>query len=275
MSLEVRIAGLLKDHARGRRLIDLLDAGTMSIPDNAAGISLFFGNEFQKLDKEAQSEWMNWSQKPGRAFLLLPPYQPGFLTPLLDWELLSVGSFVDSLASPLARRLSGEVRHQLKGSLQVPSSPSGFWDNGTVNTCFYRRHPHAGLFAATCLPLWSLSLLDAKSELKGWLEQLLSLAGKASQQELEPQVSTTELKPEHFTLLLHLCSQEFRSDDEALNAIAKSELFEVPSMLSRRFMTDLANYGLSKNGRLTEAGRAALANSSFEPFAAELEARVS
>lgn len=274
MSPEVWIAGSLRDHARGRRLVDLVGGKTASIPNRATGVCLFFGGEFQKLKKEAQSEWIDWSQAPGRAFLLLPPFQAGFITPLLDWEILSAGSVPDSLAHPLARRLSGEVRFQLKGAFQVPAKPSGTWDNGTVNTCFYRRHPHAGLFAVTCLPLWSLALLDAKGELKDWLSDLLSIAGKPVDGEQRTDVAAFDLKPDHYALLLHLCSEEFASDDQALKALPKSELFRVPPTKAREYLTELETHGLAKGGRLTKAGRSVLAESSYEPFAAELEARI-
>lgn len=274
MTPEVWIAGSLRDHARGRRLVDLVSGKTASIPERATGVCLFFGGEFQKLDKEAQSEWMDWSQAPGRAFLLLPPFQAGFITPLLDWEILSAGAVPDSLAHPLARKLSGEVRFQLKGVFQVPVGPSGVWDNGTVNTCYYRRHPHAGLFAATSLPLWSLALLDAKDELKQWLAELLSIAGKPVEDEGPTEVPAFELVPEHFALLLHLCSEEFASEDEALRALPTSELFRVPPAIAREYLTDLETHGLAKGGRLTRTGRRMLAESSYEPFAAELEARI-
>jgi hypothetical protein len=274
MSPEVWIAGSLRDHARGRRLVDLAGGTTASIPDRSTGVCLFFGGEFQKLNKPAQSEWLDWSQTPGRVFLLLPPFQVGFITPLLDWEILSAGSVPDSLAPPLARRLSGEVRFQLKGAFQVPAKPSGAWDNGTVNTCFYRRHPHAGLFAVTCLPLWSLALLDAKGELKQWLAELFSVAGKPVEEEQPTEVAAFNLRPDHYALLLHLCSEEFASDDQALKALPKSELFRVPPAKARQYLTDLETHGLAKNGRLTIAGRSALAESPYEPFAAELEARI-
>src|SRR5262249_52956131 len=116
MKFEAWIAGSLGDHARGRRLVDLAGGKTVAIPKRATGRCLFFGSEFQKLNKMGQSEWMDWSQAPGRVFLLVPPFQASTITPLLDWEALSVGSVPDSLASPLARRLSGEVRFQFKGA---------------------------------------------------------------------------------------------------------------------------------------------------------------
>jgi hypothetical protein len=268
----VWLAGTLKDHARGRRLMDLVDGKPAEVPDRGPGVCLFFGGEFQKLSKAAQSEWLDWSQAPGRVFVLLPPFQLGSITTLLDWEVLSVGSVDDSMAPPMARRLSGEVRFQFKGSFQVPSKPAGAWGNGTVNTCFYRRHPHAGLFAATCLPLWSLALLDAKKELKEWLSDLVALAGKTVGADEESSPAAFALGPEHYALLLHLCSEEFSSDDDALKALPKSELFRLPTSQARQYLTELETHGLIKGGHLTRAGRSALAESSYEPFAFELEA---
>jgi hypothetical protein len=273
MRQEVWLAGSLKDHARGRRLADLAGAKPAPAPEPGSGICLFFGGEFQKLDKAAQSEWLDWSQASGSAFLLLPPFQLGPITTLLDWEVLSMGSAADSMAPPMARRLSGEVRFQLKGRFQVPAKPAGAWDNGTVNTCFYRRHPHAGLFAATCLPLWSLALLDAKADLREWLADVVALAGKPIGEDQKTPAAAFDLKSEHYALLLHLCSEQFSSDDEALKALSKSDLFRLPVFPASQYLTELETHGLVKAGRLTRAGRSALAESSYEPFAAELEAR--
>jgi hypothetical protein len=271
MTPAVWLAGTLKDHARGRRLMDLVEGKPAEAPDRGPGVCLFFGGEFQKLKKAAQSEWLDWSEASGRVFLLLPPFQLGPITTLRDWEVLSIGSVADAMAPAMARRLSGEVRFQLKGSFQVPSKPAGAWDNGTVNTCFYRRHPHAGLFAATCLPLWSLALLDAKAELREWLGDLLGLAGKPVEEE-EPASKAFTLTPEHYAVLLHLCSEEFSSDDEALRALPKSNLFRLSGSRARQYSTELEAQGLTKAGHLTKAGRTALAESSYEPFAFELEA---
>ena len=273
MSQEVWLSGALKDHPRGRRLADLAGAKPAAAPEPKSGICLLFGNEFQKLDKAVQSEWLDWSQSPGRVFLLLPPFQVGPITTLLDWEVLSMGSVADSLAPPMTRRLSGEVRFQLKGAFQVPTKPAGSWDNGTVNTCFYRRHPHAGLFAATCLPLWSLALLDAKADLREWLADLAALAGKPIGEDEKAPAAAFDLKSEHYALLLHLCSEQFSSDDEALKALSKSEFLRLPIFPASRCLTELETHGLARAGRLTGAGRSVLAESPYEPYAAELEAR--
>ena len=274
MTPAVWLAGTLKDHARGRRLIDLVDGKPAEATDRGPGVCLFFGGEFQKLKKAAQSEWLDWSEASGRVFLLLPPFQLGLITTLRDWEVLSIGSVADAMAPAMARRLSGEVRFQLKGSFQVPSKPAGAWDNGTVNTrAFIAAIPTPdALFAATCLPLWSLALLDAKAELREWLGDLLALAGKPVEEE-EPASKVFALKPEHYAVLLHLCSEEFSSDDEALRALPKSNLFRLSGSRARQYFTELEAQGLTKAGHLTKAGRTALAESSYEPFAFELETK--
>jgi hypothetical protein len=270
---QIWMAGSLRDHPRGRRLADLAGAKPAVSPEPGSGICLFFGNEFQKLDKAVQSEWLDWSQAPGNVFLLLPPFQLGSITTLRDWEVISLGSVADSMAPPMARLLTGEVRVQLKGTFQVPAKPAGAWDNGTVNTCFYRRHPHAGLFAATCLPLWSLALLDARVDLREWLADLAALAGKPVEEDQKTPAAAFNLKSEHYALLLHLCSGQFSSDDEALKALSKSEFFRLPAFPASEYLTELETHGFAKAGRLTKAGRTALAASTYEPYAAELEAQ--
>jgi len=272
MNASVWLGGGLRDHVRGRRFVDLLNAKPVDQGEPEPGVCLFFGGEFQKLAKNPQSEWLEWSQEPGRVFLLVPPFQIGSITTLLDWEILSVGTVQDSLAPALARLLASEVRFQLKGTFQVPARPSGSWDNGVINTCFYRRHPHAGLFAATCLPLWSLALLDARAELTAWVDELFELAGKPLDRVNEA-ASSFDISPGHFTLMLHLCSQEFSSEEEALNSLLKSDYLYMPAPIASKLMTELATQGLARDGRLTKIGRKVLSESPYEPFAAELEER--
>jgi hypothetical protein len=271
MRQEIWLAGSLKDHPRGRRLADLTGAKIATAPEPGSRICLFFGNEFQKLDKALQSDWLDWSQTPGSVFLLLPPFLLGPVTTLLDWEVLNIGPVLDSMTPPMTRRLSGEVRLQFKGAFQVPAKPAGAWDNGTVNTCFYRRHPHSGLFAATCLPLWSLALLDAKADLQEWLADLSSLAGNSTEDAQKVSVATLDLRSEHYALLLHLCSDQFSSSEEAIKALSKSEFFRLPAFSASRYLSELETQGLAKAGSLTRAGRSTLAESSYQPYAAELE----
>lgn len=274
MSFPIWLAGSLAGHARGRRLADLVGSRKVEGPEPESGMCLFFGNEFQKLNKDDQTGWLHWSQEPGRIFLVVPPLAVGKLTELLDWEFLGLGSIQDSLSSNLARRLAAEVRIQIKGTFQVPSRPNGTWDNGTVNTCFFRKHPHAGVFAATCLPVWSLGLLDSKAELLDWFAQLHELAGKPSAKDKEKEAGTFQATPEHFTLLLHLSSAQFGSEGDALEELLRSPYFQMTIGAAQRCMKDLAAQGLARGGRLTTAGRSLLADSAYAPFAEELERKL-
>ena len=52
MKQEVWLAGSLRGHPRGRRLADLAGAKPAATPEPGSGICLFFGGEFQKLDKD-------------------------------------------------------------------------------------------------------------------------------------------------------------------------------------------------------------------------------
>lgn len=274
MSFPIWLAGSLAVHARGRRLADLVGSLKLEGCEPKTGLCMFFGNEFQRLKKDDQTAWLHWSQEPGRVFLLVPPFHATTLTELLDWEVLSLGSVQDSLSSNLARRLAAEVRLQIKGTFQVPSRPTGAWDNGTVNTCFYRKHPHAGLFAVTCLPVWSLGLLDSKSELLDWFSQLYELAGKPVVADEEKEERLFLASPEHFTLMLHLSSAEFNSEDRALNDLLRSPYFRMGLDAATRCIQELTAQGLVRSGRLTPAGRLLLARSPYAPFAEELERKL-
>ena len=69
----------------------------------------------------------------------------------------------------LAKVLAPEVAYRLTGKLQTPPLPGATWSDLSVCVGSYRLHPAAGLFAVTCLPLWSLAVLDAPEEIENWL----------------------------------------------------------------------------------------------------------
>jgi hypothetical protein len=79
----------------------------------------------------------------------------------------------------LAKVLAPEVGYRLTGKLQAPAVPGATWSDLSVAVGSYRLHPAAGLLAVTCLPLWSLAVLDAPGYLESWFTSLVSLAGES------------------------------------------------------------------------------------------------
>ena len=202
MDITVWLIGTLANHRRSRILQDVLAAKTPNKDLPESGICFLFGQEFQEAEVAAQNNWYEWSQQPSRMLLLLPPFKTGECSIPCKWSVYrSKNELQQSFSLP--KLLSPEVRYELRGQLQIAKQIGGQWDDLGINTAYYRQHPHSGLFAITCLPLWSMALLDRQSELNNWLVEFHSLVGQAAYSE-EISSTSLELRPEHYTILLHL-----------------------------------------------------------------------
>jgi hypothetical protein len=269
MSGEASIVGSLAKHRRGRLLKDLLGVRTEAASPEGNGLCLAFAADFQDADGEGQDRWLQWTHLPGRTLLLLPPLKAGRFTRPIEWSVEPMIEVGGAPSGSLALALAPEVRHRLSGMLQIPKG--GSWDDGAAHTMYYRKHPNAGLFAVTCLPLWSTALLGRGHLLEAWLTELHSLAGEPASTEVVTESKGFEPTPDHFAMLLHLCGGEFSSDAEALGALAASTIFSVPLDRAATCLRDLEANGLAAKGKLTEFGRKLLFASSYAVFAEALE----
>jgi hypothetical protein len=105
----------------------------------------------------------------------------------------------------------------------------------------YRLHPAAGLFAVTCLPLWSLAVLDAPEETQRWLASLVALAG-----EIKPAAAPAKssLSPDHYGLLVFLLSKTFDDEEQAIAALRSSSIFRIAPEHARALLNELRSRGL-------------------------------
>jgi hypothetical protein len=180
---------------------------------------------------------------------------------------------VEPEADRLTKLLASEVRHELTGTVQVATDIGGQWKGGGINTGYYRKHPHAGLFAMTCLPLWSLMVLDHREVLQTWIGTLHGLAGEpALQRAADEQSQTFHPSKNHFAMLLHLCERVFDSTDEAVAALADSPVLTMPAAAAQQCLQQLEEAKLAVNGKLTEAGRSMLLGSPYAAYAEAMEA---
>ena len=180
---------------------------------------------------------------------------------------------VEAEVDRLAKLLASEVRYALTGTVQVATDIGGQWKGGGINTGYYRKHPHAGLFAMTCLPLWSLMVLDHRELLQNWLRALHGLAGEpALQRGADEQSRAFRPSKNHFAMLLHLCERAFDSPDEAVAALADSPVLTMPAVAARQCLQQLEEAELAVDGKLTEAGRAMLLDSPYAAYAEAMEA---
>jgi hypothetical protein len=265
------LAGTLAAHRRGRLFRDLLGGrpAEPSPPDRENGLCLVFGTDYQQGTADDQERWLAWVRKPGRTLLLLPPLKVGSCDRPARW---SVTGRTDACAAPsktLPAILAPEVRHQLTGVLQVPDNDDGRWDDRTTHTGFHRKHPHSGIFAVTCLPLWSAALLAHREILGAWLGRLHEQAGTPAD-DREPEPPEFQPTAEHFAVLLHLAGGSFPSDEEALKGLVASPVFALPADRATRCLAELEQQGFATGGRLTERAMAMLASGPYGAYAEAL-----
>ncbi len=271
----VYLTGTLAEHRRGRILKSTLDAQSTNVLPNESGVGLLFGSDFQEGSKEIQQAWFTWSQEPGRTLLLIPPFKSISCTIPVDWEAMRRANPASMQGNPFLQSLATEVQFEFKGQFQA-AQPNGIWDDRSFCTLYYRKHPHSGIFALTCLPLWSLLVLDRAPEFQEWLKAFHGLAGTAptpSENRIKAQSVGFRPQPFHFTLLLHLLTRHFPNELSALEALQVSPIFQhINAEIAAAGLRDLQTNGLIRGVILTQAGRSLLASSPYEIYAQELEA---
>jgi hypothetical protein len=127
----------------------------------------------------------------------------------------------------------------------------------------YRLHPVAGLFAVTCLPLWSLTVLDAPEETQRWLASLVALAGEAKPV-AEP--AQTPLSPDHYGLLVFLLSRRFEDDEQAVGALRASSIFRIAPERARALLNELRARGLVNGAVPTTEATELVMQSPYAPY---------
>jgi hypothetical protein len=266
------LLGSVASHRRGEVLQDAVGAEASGELSGGHGIALAFGTDFQDADEVIQSAWLAWSQAPGRTLVLLPPFSKGKCKAPIPWEALRHTDVPVQGALPLLRTLAPEVQYEIRGSLQVARHVGGVWEDFSVHTAYYRKHPHSGLFVVTSLPLWSLSVLDEQEQLAEWLRKLHELAGEPVVQPDDPE-SETPLESWHFTMLLHLLAGSYADDDSVLAALAKSPILQLDPDRARTALSALRDLNLVEGTKVTEEGRNRISGSPYAVYADALEAR--
>lgn len=270
MTAPLWMTGTVAEHTRGRILKQAAGVSPVQECPTDFGICLMFGADFQEGTSEFQQDWLNWSQRPGRLLLLVPPFKIAACDAPVEWEIVH-GQALKSPADSLANLLIKEVRYALRGKLQVPTRPAGDWGDHSIHTGYYCKHPNAGIFSVTCLPLWSLAMLDQKQPLKDWLSELYELAGQPAQEAAEEEEKFTPTH-HHFAAMLYLLAEDYRDRNEALAALTRSSRFDIASEMFDRSLRELEEHGLVNGASVTERGRAALYQYGYAVYADELEA---
>jgi hypothetical protein len=260
------VIGELSEHARGKTLAKAFDAAAgQELPDS--GAVFVFGRQLQR-DTEAASSWLSWVAIPGRLLVVVPPFERALCSVPVEWEAKRVESLAGG-ETALGKLLAGERRHELRGQL-LPFERAA----GHVVTAGWRKHPNAGLLVLTTLPLWSLTTLDHKSDCKSWLDDLVSQAGrtpeKAPEQPTHEAHAMRDLVQEEWTMMLHLCTGSYASDEDALLALEKSQLHQLEPTSAKQALEELEGLGLVAAGSLTGQGKELLLGSRYATFARAL-----
>jgi len=266
VTVPVFLHGALAAHRRGKILREALSAESATTLPESAGVVMAFADTFQGADEDEQTRLVEWTRAPGHVLLLVPPFAATACELPVPWRTERMEGGPRG-GEGLAKMLAGEVTHRLEGKLQIPSLPGATWSDLSVCVGTYRPHPAAGLFAVTCLPVWSLAVLDAPEETRLWLESLAALAGEA-----KPVAAPAEmpLSPDHFGLLVFLLSRSLDDDEQAIAALRASSIFRIAPERARALLSDLRTRGLLMDAVPTTEATELVMQSPYAPYVSAL-----
>lgn len=272
--MNLHLEPALASHRHGRFFGSQLDAlPADELPDS--GLLLMHGKLFQELSGSEQETWWQWACQPGCVLLLIPPFAFGEVFSRFDWQVTIREDVASSNDGVIPRILGSEVNLNLTGSDGEFDRTLGHqWADYSVNTRYIKQHHGTGVFAATCLPLWSISLLDYAPETLEWLEGLLALAGNAvAGDSAATQAPEAELEPTDYTLMV--CMQAWgihtAEDIAAVLSQGAASLFSIPDTDIVEGVARLRLLGLIDEAGLTDSGSGVLHESPYAPYVERLK----
>lgn len=278
--MKIFLDNKLADHRRGRFFATHLDAIPVGDQPPQAGLVLMTGNQFQSLDAKSKAGWLSWVSRSGRTLLLVPPFESGRLCDTLDWELVFRNEAPGPSGLIVPDRLREEVSFEIRGQAGEADKAEGHrWPDGSVNTRYAKQHSGTGVFAATCLPLWSISLLDNAAALEGWLRALHEYAGKTVAEDNAGVLDAAKkaaLTRMDYGLLVALYAWQTADPVEVIRANETSPfpLFRIDEDTLVKGVSMLREAGFLSDSGLTERGVAALQSSPFWGYAIGLREEV-
>jgi hypothetical protein len=191
----------LVNHRRGRFFSSLIAAEPVSETLPHQGCVLMLGKDFQQLDGTRKQVWRDWALLSGRTLMLLPPYSGGVIDELLDWQV-RFNEPVQCVDGLLTQLLESEVAQEIVGRQGNSDRLIGhYWGTSAFNTRYVKHHAASGVFAATCLPLWSISLLDEAVLLQEWFVFFERLAGTPNAKEPENDNQLIQLEAIDYSIM--------------------------------------------------------------------------
>lgn len=273
--MKVFLTSKLAGHRRGRYLATQLQAQEVGEGLPEAGVLLLTGTELQTSENAQRDALVAWCARPGRTLLVLPPYAEGRLLPSLDWMV----GFRSGAPEPNGQRipdlLAPETSYLLTGRDGDCDRAAGHqWPDFSVNTRLRKVHSGAGVFAATCLPLWSIALLNEAEAMGSWVRDLHRHTGAAAGQPSPDGVVEPAAPLSTEALELLVCLYGWRTGDPSrvLSALKAQPIpiFRLADARVAELLPGLEAGGLVAEQGLSEAGVAALRNSPFWGFAVRL-----
>ncbi|MGR5165963.1 hypothetical protein ACPV5L_02030 [Vibrio astriarenae] len=263
----------LTNHRRGRFLSSLIEAEPVTETLPHQGCVLMLGKDFQQLDAENKREWRDWALLSGRTLMLLPPYSSGVVDEDIDWQI-GFSEAVPSVDSPLARLLETEVTQQIAGRQGVCERSQGhLWGASAANTRYLKHHAASGVFAVTCLPLWSISLIDETELVQEWFAFFDRLAGTPDAIETDADNEPTQLVATDYSIMACIYAWQAISVSE-LNAYLSNQVFPVFQFTGNEMdegFSRLLAIGYVNESGLTTEGLETLKDSAYWLYAEQLK----
>ena len=264
----------LSNHRHGRFFASQLDAQAVDDFPKEGGL-LLHGKTFQEFTTKQQKDWWKWSNRSGCVVLLIPPYNNGVVYQKVDWKIALNDETMISDDGVLAKSVAEEVNQHIEGTDgEFDRSFGHQWRDYTINTRYFKQHSGCGVFAATCLPLWSISLLEHDTETKIWLEALLELAGQPNEvEELLISDQDVELQPTDYTLMVCIYALGINSVEDLNSALSQTMIntFTIAEQDINEGVERLTSSGYFGESGLTDAGLAALEQSPYWGYTERLK----
>ncbi len=275
--MKIFLESALSKHRHGRFFSSQLNAvATEILPE--CGLVMVHGKIFKSFDEAKQAEWWAWSSQPGCSILLLPPFDTGKVCQPLDWTIALGTSVFESEESSIASIVADEVTAHIIGKDGEFERSSGHqWSDFSINTRYFKKHSASGIFAVSCLPLWSISLMDDVDACLLWLQSLQDISGSPGENVVGTVGdSEVELSPTDYTVLVCSFAFDVSSASQIMEklkqlpvTIVVLEADEITESVLR-----LSKAGLLSDDGLSEAGEFRLQRSPYWVYAESLQEEV-